>query len=109
MRPATAQTANKFLFNLEPALSVSRTSTETRIGDRVEEVYFALISSKHEIGRVRIIRITLRCATSSGNGPIDNCEVAFVLNLECRSHVPFVRLDSGIEPGNGLQVGTFTR
>ena len=82
MRPATAETTNNFFVNLEPALSVSRTSTQTRIGDRVEQVYFALIRSKHEIGRVRIIRITLSCTTSSGNSAIDNCEIAFIFNLQ---------------------------
>ena len=41
--------------------------------------------------------------------PIYNCEVAFVFDLECRSHARFVRFDGGVEPCNGLQVSALTR
>ena len=87
---------------------MSATSAETCIGNRIQKIYFALVGSKHEIGRVGIIWIALRCATSSGNGAIDYCEIAFVFNLERRSHILFVGFDGGIEFGDSLQIGTFT-
>src|SRR5215203_53758 len=107
-RPITAQTANNFFVNLGPALSVSATSADTGISDRIEEVYLALISSKHEIGRVRIIWIALRRATSSRDHAINHCKITFKFNLQRRSHALLVGLDRGIQPGDGLQIGTFT-
>src|SRR6185369_10927195 len=92
-RPITAQTANHFFLNLEPALSVSATSADTGVGNRIEEIYFALISSKHEIGRVGIIWIALSRATSGLDSAIDHCEIAFKLHLQSRSHALFVRLN----------------
>ena len=87
---------------------MSATSADTGIGNRIEEIDFALISSKHEIGRVGIIWIALRCATSSGDSAIDHCEITFVFNLKRRSHTLLVGLNRGIQSGDGLQVGTLT-
>src|SRR3954447_26696601 len=89
-RPITAQTTNNFFVNLGPGLSVSAASADTGVSDRVEEIYFALISSKHEIGRVGIIRIALRCAASGCNRAINHHEITLILSLERRSHAPAV-------------------
>ena len=86
MRPITAQTANNFFVNLGPALSVSATSADTGVCDRIEEIYLALISSKHEISRVRIIGVALRCAASGRNRAINHREVTLILSLQGRSH-----------------------
>src|SRR6185295_1358329 len=102
MRLSTAQAANNFFVNLGPGLSVSATSADTRVSDRIEEIDFALISSKHEIGRVGIIWIALRCAASGRDGTIDHCEIAFILNLQPRSHARLVGLDRGIQSCNCL-------
>src|ERR1041384_2823953 len=104
MRPITAQTANNCFVNLEPALSVSATSADTGVSDRIEEIYFALVSSKHEIGRVGIIGIALGCAASGRDSAVNHCEVALKLNLQGRSHVLFVGLNRGIQSRDGLQV-----
>src|SRR5690349_14596034 len=104
MRPITAQTANNFFVNLGPALSVSATSADTGVSDRVEEIYFALISSKHEIGRVGIIWIALRCAASGCDCAIHHCEILLILSLESWSHVLLVGFDRGIQPCDRFQV-----
>src|SRR5687768_4500242 len=96
MRPVAAATANNFLINLGPGLSLRATSADTSVGDGVQQIDLALISSKHKIGRIRIIRILLGCAACSGNGSIDNREVAFVLNLQRWPHRFLVCFDSRI-------------
>jgi len=82
MRPTKADSANKFLINLGPGLSVSTPPTQTRVSNRVEKVHFALVGSKHEIGRVRIVWITLCSSASSDNSTVDHGEVAFILDLQ---------------------------
>src|SRR5215212_3014056 len=89
-RPIIAQTTNNFFVNLGPDLSVSAASADTGVSDRIEEIYFALISSKHEIGRVGIIRIALRCAASGRDRAIHHREITFILRLEGRSHTLLV-------------------
>jgi hypothetical protein len=91
---------------LNPGLSASRTSTQTRVSNRVEEVYFALIGSKHEIGRVWVRGITLCRGTSGGNSTIYYSQIPFVFGLKRGSHRGPVLLDSGIEPRDGLQICT---
>src|SRR3569832_1118497 len=108
MRPITAPTANNFFVNLGPALSVSATTADTGVCDRIEEIYLALISSKHEIGRVRIIGVALRCAASGRGRAGRHHEVTLILSLQCRSHTLAVRLDRGIQLCDGMQVGTLT-
>ena len=86
MRPAIAETANNFIVNLNRGLSVSAAS-KTRVSYRIEQVDFALVSRKHEIGRVGIIWITLRRIASSRDGTINYSEITFVLSSQRRPHV----------------------
>src|ERR1051325_10092698 len=103
MRPITPQAANNFFVNLGPALSVSATSADTGVCDRIEEIYLALISSKHEIGRIRIIGVALRRAACGRDRAINHREVTLILSLQSGSHALAVRLDRGIEPRNGCK------
>ena len=88
---------------------MSTTSAHAGVSDRIEQVYFALIGSKHEIGRVWIIWIALRCAASGRDSAVDHCEVTFKLNLQSRSHTLLVGLNRGIQSRDGLQIGALTR
>ena len=97
------------------------TVTEQSLHPEVNRISTSLLSLQDTTSEYRtrvgiVLRISFTGVERRGddlqsklNVAIDNREVAFVLDLERRSHAVFVGFDGCVEPRNSLQIGALTR